>query len=138
MKSDPTRLLVVVIASLAASTWSHWAYRSLIVPRLPTVKSVPLVWWLGADLPFILVVVVAGLLSTSLAKVPLYSLAVLGPSTLAQTVRSALTGAPFAHDVWVGDAAFWATLVFQFVVCTVVVGVGYGGARVLKTRRLGA
>ena len=137
MRIDTKRLLGLAISSMAAAAISSWVYDTQIVPRLPSVTKVPLLWWCERYAPVWLVILAAGALATSFAKVPLYSFAVFGPPTLTHLIRSLVIRAPIMHDVWVGDVFYWLSMPIEFIICTLVVGVAYGCAKLLNSR-LGA
>ena len=138
MSTDAKRLSALAVGSCVAFGVSSWVYESWIIPRLPTIDSVPTSWWIGTYVPVLLIVAAAGATATSLRKVPTYSFAVFVPPTLLQVARGLITGAPVMHDVWVGDWNYWVLKAIQFALCTAAIGLAYAVVRARPLRWLSA
>lgn len=74
-----TSKFITVVVSICLLTFvlQHFAiYKLLIIPQLPSVKSVPLIWWGGYMLPIFLVSMLAGFWSNNLKEICFTSLIV--------------------------------------------------------------
>ncbi len=118
----------MLVAAVALTGWtaSILIYCWMIVPRLPTVRSVPASWWAGMFLPIAAAIVFAGYRSRSPIQAAVNSVAVAVPAIFVQ-VTALLAGAPITHDVWVEDATYWIGLAAQALFLSVLVaGVSSG------------
>jgi len=70
------KLIAIAIAAyLIAFLLQHFIiYKLFIIPQLPAIKSVPLLWWGGYMLPIIIVSLLAGYWSRNLKEIVITSL----------------------------------------------------------------
>jgi hypothetical protein len=63
-------IMIVTAICLLTFVLQHFAiYKTLIMPQLPSIKSVPLLWWGGYMMPIILVSMFAGYWSKSIKEI---------------------------------------------------------------------
>lgn len=69
------KLVAMAALLFLAMTTSHFLiYKTLIVPRLPSLQSVPFYWWLGAFAPMLLVFLVFGISLKSWRELIIFSI----------------------------------------------------------------
>jgi hypothetical protein len=80
MKNNISSIKLITIAVVAYSIaffFQHFIiYKLLIIPQLPAIKSVPLLWWASYMLPIIIVSMLAGFWSKNLRELIITSLIV--------------------------------------------------------------
>ena len=92
-------------------------YDSLVIPELPNVKRVPMIWWLGCGAPVIVVALAAGWFCQSFREVLVLS--VMG--CFAYLLLLPFTGVR-SHDLPPGPRAISLALLFAPLLCLLLVG----------------
>lgn len=102
---------------------TSFIYETFVVPRLPEIKSVPVIWWVLCGAPIILVGLFAGWIAKrSVSVIPLSIMSVAGYVTVLQ-----FTGQGF-HDIELGTKAHYFQLLVSsmaiFSLIFLIIGVG--------------
>jgi len=106
------------VAAALGETCSELIYRFLIVPRLPSVQSVPLIWWGGVYFPIALVFAVI-LFRRPWNWLPGATAIGLGVSVACIAIDAVRgrTGLPVSHDLFFGTTEY----VFSAICRTVII-----------------
>lgn len=130
---------ITVVTAICLFTFAlqHFAiYKPLIMPQLPSIKSVPLLWWGGYMIPIILVTMLAGYWSKSIKEIfitsvivsAVYNLFVFSLSRFHEPSYLKAYEGPFFPNFIEGT-------VIHTIIFSVLLLCGYGTGRLIVTTR---
>jgi hypothetical protein len=135
MSLDRRNIAVAATGGIVGFAVEALVYSLLVVPRLPTIQSVPLWWWFGVVAAPTAVFLVVGYVSRSARELILLTVTAFLPWQIGRIVWSLSTGHPLMHDIWATDVHFWVSLIIEYVVWLFVGVLGYGLSRAaVRTR----
>jgi hypothetical protein len=122
---------------LVAFVFQHFAiYKILIMPKLPSVDSIPLLWWAGYMLPIFFVAILAGFWSKNLKEISIISSLVAVIINLFVFILARFNESPYfkAYEGAFLPNFLMGTLIY-FVILIILLSIGRGASRLLVRSR---